>query len=371
MDFSVFEQSPAMAPLLVRLYDSHKLYGLASDGTPLARAELTGAVAELLEQDLGPRERELISDVLISLMRQAEADLREALAERLAIVDTAPLRVILHIANDEIEVARPVLNLSQVLSDLDLLYIIKGKTPEYWREIAQRPRLSESVMNMLAETRESQTIRALVENERIQLTYKAAAIIGSMAESDDDLAKPLLLRNDVPEDIARHLYKFIGDELREQLGRRFGPQDYAVTKAIEEVLNEFSGGHKTRNFMPTQAMLDAAQVMALSGRLNAPSMIQQLQRGQFGSFIAMFSQFCGIAPEGIHEMLYDPSGKMLAITCRALDLSKGELSRIYMMTQRIRSEDRIVDHNELLRAIAVYDTVSVDKARAMTNIQVR
>jgi hypothetical protein len=51
MDSRLFEKSPKVAPLLVRLYDSHKLYELATDDTPLARAELTSAVADLLEAE--------------------------------------------------------------------------------------------------------------------------------------------------------------------------------------------------------------------------------------------------------------------------------------------------------------------------------
>ena len=84
MDLSSFDKSPHMTPLLVRLYDSHKLYGLVKDNKPLARAELTRAVTDLFETKLTAREQELLADVLIGLMRQAEKDLRQALSEKLA-----------------------------------------------------------------------------------------------------------------------------------------------------------------------------------------------------------------------------------------------------------------------------------------------
>ena len=76
MDLGFLDKSSNVTPLLVRLYDSQKLHGLAQDEKPLARAELTSAVTELLEMDLSPRETELIADVLIGLMRQAELDLQ-------------------------------------------------------------------------------------------------------------------------------------------------------------------------------------------------------------------------------------------------------------------------------------------------------
>ena len=108
-------------PMLVKLHDSHKLYSLAQDKQPLAQSELSTAMAELLDMQTTPREEELIADVLIGLMRQAEIDLREALSEKLSIMENVPLRLALHIANDEISVAKPVLKNSIALGDLDLI----------------------------------------------------------------------------------------------------------------------------------------------------------------------------------------------------------------------------------------------------------
>ena len=367
MDLRLLDQSPEMAPILVRLYESQKLYGLASDESPAARAELTGAIAELLERDLPVRERELISDLLINLMRQAEKDLRQALADRLSVMEHAPLRIILHIANDEISIARPVLRNSPVLSDLDLMYIIKAKGTSYWQEIAGRSELSEALVNMLAETRDVLTNKKLAENQSLHITEKAFNIMGSMAQYDETLARPLLMRPDVPEIVARHLYEYVGQELRSHIQSTFGVHSEAASKALDDLMIEFAEGARAQ-FMPTTTMLLTADAMAQSGRLTMTPIMDSLQRGQFASFVAMFSKYCGMNPQMVLDMVNDSSGTNLAVTCRALGLSKADLSRIYMMTQRIRSADRIVDHTELLQALAVYDKVSIGKAQSLLHI---
>ncbi len=369
MDLRIFEKSPDVAPILVRLYDNHRLYSLAKDETPLARAELTSAVVELLEKNLGPRERELISDVLISLMRQAEADLRQALSERLAVIDSVPLRVALHIANDEISVASPMLKSSGALSDLDLLYIIKGKGADYWRAIAARASLSDGVMNVLAETREPETALVLAKNEKIHLSRRTAEILGGMAEGSEELAKPLLMRTDLPEAVARHLYQYVGSELRQYIRDYFGIQDKAAMDAVNDVIFELADGNQKKQFMPTVQMNEAVEQMARNGRLNLHVIMETLQRGQFGTFLAMFSRHYKIPVRTVHEIMCEAGGKSLAVTCKALNLTKGDLSRIYMMTQRLRSEDRIVDHNELLKALAAYDRVGQDQARALLGLK--
>jgi uncharacterized protein (DUF2336 family) len=369
MDLRLFEKSPDVAPILVRLYDNHRLYSLAKDETPLARAELTSAVVELLEKDLGPRERELISDVLISLMRQAESDLRQALSERLAVIDSVPLRVALHIANDEISVATPMLKTSPVLSDLDLLYIIKGKGAEYWRAIADRAHLSDGVMNVLADTREAGTVLTLARNDKIRLTRRTIDVISDMAETSEDLARPLLMRTDLPESIARNLYQHVGKELRQYIRDYFGVQDTAANDVIDDIILEFSEGDQAKEFMPSAQMMDAANAMAAKGRISLQSVMETLQRGQYASFIALFSKYSGLSARTVHDVLSESGGKTLAVACKALNLTKGDLSRIYMMTQRLRSEDRIVDHNELLKALSAYDRVTVDQARNLIGME--
>lgn len=369
MDPRLFDKTPDIAPILVRLYDSQRLQGLARDETPLARAELTSAVVELLEKEIGPRERELVSDVLISLMRQAEQDLRQAIAERLSVLDSTPLRVVLHIANDDIAVAAPILKSSPVLSDLDLLYIIKGKTPEYWQAVAARARLSEGVINVLAETREIGTACVLAENENIRLTGRAFDIMGEMAVGNDRLARPLLMRPDVPEVLARKLYAVVGGELKNYIRDYYGLHGQAGLDAVEDIVLEFSGSRD--KFMPSQNAIDAAEMYARAGRLDMITMMDSLQRGQISTFIAMFARYSGIEPRKIHDSLSDGRGRVLAAICRALEISKSDLSRIYMMTQRIRSEDRIVDQKDMMRCLSVFERLSVEDAQNLTGISGR
>lgn len=367
MDLRFIDQSPEMAPILVRLYESQKLYSLASDESPAARAELTSAIVELLEKDIPVRERELISDLLINLMRQAEKDLREALADRLSVMDNAPLRIVLHMANDEIDIARPVLRNSPVLSDLDLMYIIKSKNSVYWQEIAGRMHLSDTVINTLAETRDLPTNRVLAGNSAIRISEKAFDIMGSMARYDEALARPLLMRSDIPEGVARHLYEYVGQDLRAHIQSTFALDSDVAGKVLDDIIIEFTEGARGQ-FMPTTGMMLMADALAQSGRLTMTPVMDTLQRGQFSTFIALFSKYCGMTPQIIHDMVSESSGKNLAVTCRAMGLTKADLSRIYLMTQRIRSADRIVDHMELLGALSVYDNVSIEKAQNALHI---
>ncbi|MDB5492440.1 MAG: hypothetical protein JWO78_2289, partial [Micavibrio sp.] len=234
-------------------------------------------------------------------------------------------------------------------------------------EIAGRLSLGEAVINTLAETRDGPTGRILAANKTLRISEKAFNIMGSMAQYDETLARPLLMRADVPEIVARHLYEYVGQELRAHIQSNFGINGDAASVALDDIMIEFTEDARGQ-FLPTASMTLMADALAQSGRLNMTPIMDSLQRGQFGTFIAMFSKYCGMNPQMVLDMVSDSSGANLAVTCRAMGLTKADLSRIYMMTQRIRSVDRIVDHTEMLRALSVFDNVSVGKAQSLLHI---
>jgi len=127
VSLTLLNQVPEAHNLLVSLYDKHKIYTMSGDHQPDASSELANIMSEVLDIDLGPSEKEIITDVLMSLVAQAEKNLRKAIAHKLSVLDSAPLRLILNLANDEIDIATPVLRHSPVLNDTDLLYIINSQ----------------------------------------------------------------------------------------------------------------------------------------------------------------------------------------------------------------------------------------------------
>lgn len=367
MDMPSFDKSPQVASLLVRLYDTQKIYDLAKDGDPLARAELTSAVAALLEThvDLSYREQELLSDVLIGLMRQAEEDLRAALAERLSVLDDAPLRLILNLANDDIAVARPILSKSPVLSDLDLIYIIKSCDAGHWQAIATRQHLSPQVIDILSDKKEEGTAIALTSNERAHLTSHALEILTVMAAKNENIAKPLLMRTELPDSMVRKLYDHVGQELKHYIRDYYGIFSGEVTSAMEEIMLEFSNADHVDPFMPSAKVLQAARQYAEKGKLNTYAMMSSLKRGQIASFIAMFSVYTGISANHIHDYLKQPSGKALAVICRAFSIQKSEFAMIFMLTNRMRTDHRIIHQQDMVDVVAHFDKIRPEVAQRL------
>ncbi len=366
MDLSFLDKSSNVTPLLVKLYDSQQLDNLAKDEKPIARAELTSAVSELLDMDLSPREGELIADVLIGLMRQAELDLREALAEKLSLVENVPLRLVLQLTNDEIDVAGPMLSRSPVLGDLDLIYTIKSKGPAYWQAIAKREEMSNQVINLLTDTRDLDTAITLAKNEQITLTEHAVVVMSDMAQKSDDLAMPLLRRDEVTSDVAKKLFNFVGEQVKAYITEEYGVQAGSIADSVDEVIVELVEANRAvSEFAPTENMLKAADRYKEKGLLTSKLMLGTLRRGQIQAFVAQFAKFSGLNAETTLEIMSQSSGQGLAVACKAYELSKEDFVSIFLLTNRIRNSGRMVDLNDLSKAINYFTKIKSNVARGI------
>jgi uncharacterized protein (DUF2336 family) len=365
LTINLLEKAPEAGPLLVKLHDKHRLYELAGNKEPEASVELADIMADLLNIGVSQNENELITDVLMSLIRQAESDLRQAVAERMAMLETAPVRLILHLATDEIAIADPVLRKSRVLEDVDLIYLIKGQTKAYWQSIAKRTKMSPALVNALADTKDQGTAIVLTENNNISLTDHAVQIFADMAKTSEDLAKPLLHRKEVSYDLAMRLYEFVGHELKDYINANFTEGNKKTedkyNSIIDEIVFEFVDGYGDE-LSPTQQMISVAEKMYSNGMLDTKVMIDNLRRGQFANFSAQFSVFCGLPISTVIEILQQTSAQGLAVACKGIGILKPEFVNMFLLTSRVRGV-RMVEQKDLNRALAYYDKVKEDVAQ--------
>ncbi len=362
MDVTLLENNSQAAPFLVRLYETQQLYSIAQKSDPCARGKLARSVIDLLGAYISENEREIIADILISLVRQAELDLRQALSERLSIIDGVPLRVILHLANDEITVARHVLKRSPVLNELDLLYIINAQGPAYWHAIAKRANIDDSVIDALAATHDFETAMILAENQCITLTKQAIGMIADMAKESERLATPLLGRDEVPQSVAAILYDFVGEALKKEIHGRYKFKSKLTRSAIDEVVREFvEVDHSI--FVPTDSMVATARAFHSSGELNIGFIMNTLKRGQIPSFVSQFSVYCNLSVNTALNIIRQDSAQGLAIVCRAYGIERMNFMNIYLMTNRCRSHGKVVPQSKMARALAYYDKISPETAK--------
>jgi len=149
---------------------------LISDPTSEARVDTAAKVArEFGEKNLSKKERKLAEEIFRVLVKDAEVRVREALSVRLKHADDLPHDVALSLAKDVDSVALPILRFSEVLSDEDLIEIIRESEPAKQETIAQRDKVSAGVADALIDSENDQAVARLVANQGAELNDDAIA----------------------------------------------------------------------------------------------------------------------------------------------------------------------------------------------------
>jgi uncharacterized protein (DUF2336 family) len=354
---------------LVRLYDCQNLYKLARERTPEAKLQLTDAVASFFSINLQAHEAELASDILLSLLQQAETDLRKALAERIATNEHVPLRVALSLANDEITVAEAMLKHSPVLNELDLMYIIQSHSAEYWAAIAARRDLSPFLCNSLAEKRHEGTAKVLLDNQYVTLAEGVMRIFADMSKESEMLRVPLVHRAELPAELAQEIYTIVGEELRRSLVDKYPHAsftqeiDYAIESVVQETVDAVHTAPGSQRTM-TNAR-EAAKIYAARGPIPTNKMVEALRLGQLSYFMALFSEYSGLQSCMVETLMKQRGGKGLAIACKAKKMERSDFMTVYMLKSSLSTRDKIVDHGDLAAALATFDRIQCEFAQKM------
>ncbi|MCS6932340.1 MAG: DUF2336 domain-containing protein [Acetobacteraceae bacterium] len=209
---------------------------LARDEDPMVREVLARRIAALapgLGADVSDRLRRMAWETLCLLAEDAVESVRAAVAETLADMPDAPRDLILRLARDLAPpVAEPVILLSPLLTDQDLLALIATPPAAFTRRaVARRPGLAEAVCDSLARTEDDAAIAALLGNGSARLSAAtldclavravkrlehrrtcparpmlSAAALGTLAGLvADEWARQLAVRADLPPAIAARL----------------------------------------------------------------------------------------------------------------------------------------------------------------------
>lgn len=191
---------------------------LLSDPSPNSRSELAVKVAQQFTgAALSDAERKLAEDIIRVMARDAVVRVRQSLAENLKASPSLPRDVALTLARDVEAVAIPVLSVSTVLTDADLVEIVRTGTDAKHTAIAQRPAVPACVADALIETASEGAVAALVANSGAELGEESLGRVIDRFAGSETVSDPLVHRSKLPITIAERLVAVVSETLRQHL----------------------------------------------------------------------------------------------------------------------------------------------------------
>lgn len=345
------------------------LYKLARDKSAAGRKALVNAVSDLFFNNtdvLTDREKALMTDILRQVIHDVEMSVRRELAERLAAAKQAPHELIVVLANDEIEVAHPLLIQSDILHDFDLVEIIHHRTLEHQLAIAMRKTLNESVTDALVETGNEDVVAKMIENPNARISKSTMEYLVDQSKRVDTYQNPLLKRPDLEPELAKRMYWWVSAALRQHIVKNFKVDSADLDATLETTVKDVIDRHGAAMSSPDSSKpAKLAERLAEDGKVTPRMLVQVLRQGEIPLFEAMFARMSGLRPRLLRRMLFEPGGEALAILCKAVSIDKTDFASIFMLSRKARNADRVTNPQELKHILDLFDRIQLDGAEKM------
>jgi uncharacterized protein (DUF2336 family) len=268
------------------------------------RAEATSALARAyLFSDLSADDFAAAEGAMLMLLDDPSPLVRRALADALAASPGAPPAVVFALAGDQPQIAAPVLALSPLFIDADLVDAVATGCAAVQSAIASRAGLPRSVAAAIAEVGTAESCLVLVENAEADIAPFSIDRIVARHGHLAAIREPLLVR----EDLAAATRQILVAKLSETLagfvaGREWLDPDHArriAREACEKATVVLAAES------PTSEVGPLIRHLRLTGQLTAGLVLRALLSGNVMLFEEALAELADMPVARVSGLIYD------------------------------------------------------------------
>ncbi len=325
-----------------------RLIQLARSRSAEDRDRLLQALADLCrvsgEAAAQPVVQELLSSIFLSLVVEAERDMRRRLAVKLATAQWAPPALINVLALDDIEVARPIIAASPVLRDKDLVALLLEATIEHQIEVARRPGLGRPVVAAILRQGEPAVLTALAGNPTAELEDEDMGALVAEARRVAALRAPLAAHPKLTSELALQLYVWLGQAMRQALTQRFRLDPDALEQALAETVREAHGGVRAadeglvvvaREGEREEMERKLVDKLHVAGQLRPGYLVRALREGRLSLFAAALVKLGGFEADQVRQALDAARPELLQLACAGIGIDRSAFPSILQMVREL------------------------------------
>lgn len=354
-----------------RPIDVQALLDLAADRSSAARAQLMNAIVDLFlpaNQRLTDQQRALMTDVLGRLLGSIEMEVRQHLVEALmrSSVELPDLEA--QLANDAIEVARPILEKSKVIRHADLIAVVMQCAEEHRMAIALRDDISAPLAEALVEKGirggEDDVLETLIRNEDAVLSRRAMELLVAESKRNGQFQQPLLTRNDVPVDLAYQMYWWVSATLRRYILRNYVIDQAVLDPMIERATRRAMVDHDDTQSVQARALQLARRLEEL-GELTDSFFLRTLRQGRLSLFAAGLAARAKVSFSTAWKIVTDPGHESFIVFAKAIDLSRDATASMVLVLDGLNNASPVRPPSVLTEILRLYDDLDVAGARRL------
>jgi uncharacterized protein (DUF2336 family) len=263
---------------------------------------------------------DLFDDVFGLLIDQIEIKVRAVLANRLAPVSNAPVKVLRTLANDDdISVAGPVLKNAPRLADADLIDVARTKSQAHLHAISTRRTLTESVTDVLVRRGSRDVVRSVADNRGAKISEYSFVNLIKRAQDDGVLAEKVGTRPDIPAPMFRELLLKATAVVRERL-LASAPSEAKkeINRILAKVSKEVAASIGPRDFRAAQRVV---LVLERAGTLDETSVAAFCSEGKYEETAVAMAVLAKVPVNVVDRLLAGDQPDPVLILSKALSFS--------------------------------------------------
>lgn len=278
---------------------------LAADPSPARRsATMLAVAATYREGTLSPDEREIANAIINAVLPEAELDFRRRLADMVKNAPGLDSAIARRLAEDVLEVARPILAESLALSDADLVAVIESRSIEHARVIATRRELSADLATALIRTDDETVVLRVAANENAAIPTPAYHRILDRFGEHASITDAVAQRRALPVAVAERMATIVTGRLLERLIDKYSMEPARVSAIIEHgreniLLTSFAPGQRAEEM---RALIEA---LHQNGLLSSTLVLRAFCLGNFAFALPALSLKAGIQVSNVRALLGD------------------------------------------------------------------
>ena len=292
---------------------------LMADPSPDLRAELAEKLAnDLSGPGLAVQEVTLAQDIVRLLARDVEDRVRATLAQGLRHSANLPRDVALRLADDIDQVSLPLLADSLVLTDDDLVELVRRGSPRRQETIAARPNLGESVADALITYADEPAVVVLMGNGTAKIAEASMNRAVTRFADNDRVKEAMVMRETLPITVSERLVTLVSHKLQQHLVQTHALPDSVasdiVLRSRESAIIHLSMGSSEEELRRMVAQ------MHHSGRLTPTLILRALCTGDIAFFEAALALKGDVPLANAQILIHEPSRRGLEALYRKADM---------------------------------------------------
>lgn len=347
--------------------EAEELFRLASQKSKEGRSSLAETISDLFLEGgrvLTERERILMFDILHKIIVDVEQSVRKTLSEAIADQDDLPPDLAATFANDDVEVAFPILSRSKVLQDFQLIEVIHHRTLEHQLAIAIRSKVSEGVCDALVETGDESVIRTLLENKNADISKKTMEYLAEQSKRVDSFQEPILRRDDLDPGLAKKMFLWVSAALRKFIIDNFQLDKSTVDDLMERVaLAQGDSDSPAGNSGSNGKVDELAQDLEKENLATTDMLLSSLKDGEVSLFLTLFAKMTGLRNTLVKRIVFEPGGDGLAIACKAVEIKSEDFLIIFDLSRKARPGEEKKHEREVRHVTNLYEKMTPQAAK--------